>query len=97
MVSSEPNPYRSYRGLTGVNCHGKVFDAASGDLKWLHKSISDLCLRRSILPLSGGMGVGTKGGSCVVVAQHTGDGLHVYAVLKCQGGESMAEVVERAT
>ncbi len=34
--------YSSYQGLTGVNCHGKVFDAASGDLKWLHKSISDL-------------------------------------------------------
>lgn len=32
----------SYRGLTGVNCLGKTFDAASGDLKWLHKSISNL-------------------------------------------------------
>ncbi len=32
----------SYRGLTGVNCHGKMFDASSGDLKWLHKSISNL-------------------------------------------------------
>ncbi len=31
-----------YCGLTGVNHHGKAFDAASGDLKWLHKSISDL-------------------------------------------------------
>ncbi len=34
--------YSSYGGLTGVNCNRKTFDAASGDLKWLHKSISNL-------------------------------------------------------
>jgi len=34
--------YSSYCGLTGVNCNRKAFDAASGDLKWLHKSISNL-------------------------------------------------------
>lgn len=32
----------SYQGLTGVDCKGKVFDAETGDLKWLHKSISNL-------------------------------------------------------
>lgn len=34
--------FSSYKSLTGVNCTAKVFDPASGDLKWLHKSISNL-------------------------------------------------------
>jgi len=38
----ECDGYSCYRGLTGVNCHGKTFDVANGDLKWLHKSISNL-------------------------------------------------------
>jgi len=38
----ECDGYSSYCGLTGVNCNRKAFDAASGDLKWLHKSISNL-------------------------------------------------------
>jgi len=36
------NGYSSYMGVRGANCHGKVFDTASGNLKWLHKSISNL-------------------------------------------------------
>lgn len=38
----ECDGYSSYKNLDGVICHGEVFDAASGSLKWLHKSISNL-------------------------------------------------------
>ena len=42
-----------------------------------------------ILHLPGGVGVGAKGEPCVVVAQHTGDGLDVHAVLQGQGREGV--------
>ena len=38
--------------------------------------------RRLVLHLAGGVGVGAEGESCIVVAQHTGDRLDVYAVLQ---------------
>lgn len=34
--------FSSYKGLTGVACDAKVFDPSNGDLKWLHKAISNL-------------------------------------------------------
>lgn len=34
--------FSSYKGLTGVNCDAKPFNPNNGDLKWLHKSISNL-------------------------------------------------------
>ena len=34
--------FSSYKNLIGVNCDAKAFDPARGDLKWLHKSISNL-------------------------------------------------------
>ena len=34
--------FSSYKGLTGVNCDAKPFNPDRGDLKWLHKSISNL-------------------------------------------------------
>lgn len=51
-------------------------------------------LRCLVLLLSGGVGVGAERESCIVVAQHGGDGFDVYAVLKSQGGEGVPEVVE---
>lgn len=40
------------------------------------------------------MGVGVQGEAGGEVAQHTGDGFDVYAVLQCDGGEGVAEVME---
>lgn len=40
------------------------------------------------------MGVGVQGEAGGVVAQHTGDGFDVHAVLQGQGGEGVAQVVE---
>lgn len=34
--------FSSYKGLTGVACDAKNFDPSNGDLKWLHKAISNL-------------------------------------------------------
>ena len=46
---------------------------------------------RLILNLSSGVGVGAEGEACVVVAQHTADGFHVYAVLEGYCGEGVAQ------
>ena len=46
-------------------------------------------LRRPVLLLSGGVGVGAEGEACVVVAQHTGNRLDVHAVLERQCCEGM--------
>ena len=51
-------------------------------------------LRRLVLHLACGVGVGAQGEARVIVAQHTGDGLDVHAVLECQGGEGMSRIVE---
>ena len=51
-------------------------------------------LRRPVLLLPGGVGVGTEGEARVVVSQHTADRFHVYTVLECQGCESMTQIVE---
>lgn len=45
-----------------------------------------------VLFLAGGVGVGSQSESCVVVAQHGGDGFDVHAVLKSQGGEGVPEI-----
>ena len=45
--------------------------------------------RRLILHLPGGVGVGSEGEACVIVAQHTGNRLDVHTVLEGQGGEGM--------
>ena len=42
-----------------------------------------------VLLLPGGVGVGAKGESRVVVAQHAGHCLDVHAVLQCQGCEGV--------
>lgn len=37
--------------------------------------------RRSfVLLLAGGVGIGAEGEACVIMAQHGGNGFHVYAV-----------------
>ena len=46
-------------------------------------------LRRLILLLPGGVGVGAEGEACVVVAQHTGDRFHIHPVLQGQGRKGM--------
>ena len=62
--------------------------------------LQDLChkishgLRRLILHLPGGVGVGSERESGIVVSQHAADGFYVYAVLKCQSCEGVSEVVE---
>ena len=44
-------------------------------------------LRRPILLLPGGVGIGAEGKACVIVAQHTGDCFHIHAVLESQSRE----------
>ena len=51
-------------------------------------------VRCGFLHGGGGVGVGAQGEAGVVVAQHGGDGLDVYAVLEGQGGEGVAEIRE---
>ena len=34
--------YQAYDGLKNVSVDAKVYDCASGDLKWLHKALSNL-------------------------------------------------------
>lgn len=46
------------------------------------------------LSLGGDVGVGVQSEAGGEVAQHTADGLDVYAVLEGQGGKGVAEVVE---
>ena len=64
---------------------------------WLHdlghKVTHGFCCL--ILDLSGGVGVGTEGEACVVVAQHTADSFHVYAILEGYCGEGVPEAMER--
>ena len=40
------------------------------------------------------VGVGVQGEACGEVSQHAGDSLDVYAVLQCDGGEGVAEVMK---
>ena len=47
-------------------------------------------LRRLVLHLPGGVGVGAEREARVVMAQHTGDRLDVHTVLQGQRGEGMA-------
>ena len=61
--------------------HGLADDAADG------VGGGTLHLRRSV-------GVGAQGKSRVVVAQHTADGFHVYAILQGQRSECVSEVVK---
>ena len=46
--------------------------------------------RRLILHLAGGVGVGAQGEARVVMAQHIGDSLDVYTILRGRGGEGVA-------
>ena len=73
------------------------FGGCLGFYFWLHDLSHEVahgfcCL---ILNLPGGVGVGAEGEACIVVAQHTADGFHVYAVLEGYRGEGVAQAVER--
>ena len=65
-------------------------------LTFLHRLADDCAdgVRRTLLHLDGGVGVGVEREPCGVVAQGSGEGLHVYAVLEGQGGEKMPHVVK---
>ena len=52
------------------------------------------CLCGLVLLLPGGVGVGAECESGIVVAQHAADGFDVHAVLQCQRGEGVSEVVK---
>lgn len=47
-----------------------------------------------VLLLPGGVGVGAQSKARVVVAQHTADGFHVYAILQGQRSECVSEIVK---
>ena len=47
-----------------------------------------------LLLLAGGVGVGSQRESGVVVAQHGGNGFHIYAVLECGGRKSVTKCVK---
>ena len=85
-----------------ATCAERVREYRTGSLAFLpgvflvcFYLLHDLCheaahrLRRLILHLPGGVGVGAEGEACVIVPQHTGDRLDVHSVLKGQRGESV--------
>ena len=47
-----------------------------------------------ILLLAGGVGVGSQGEARVVVPQHGRNRFYIDAILKCQRGECVSEIVE---
>lgn len=49
-----------------------------------------------LLHLGGGVGVGVEREACGVVAQGSGEGFHVYAVLEGQGGEKVPHLMKLA-
>ena len=51
-------------------------------------------MRRLILLLPRGVGVGAQGESGVGVTQHAGHCLHVYAALERHGSEAMTQVCQ---
>ena len=75
-----------------VPTSGPVFFALLCSHDLLHEVAHGF--RCFVLLLPGGVGVGAKSESGVVVAQHTGHCLDVHAVLQCQGCEGMAEVMK---
>ena len=52
------------------------------------------CLRRSVLLLPGGVGVGAEGEAGVVVSQHTADSFGICPILESQSRERVAKLVE---
>ena len=58
-----------------------------------HEAAHGLCGLVLLLPCS--VGVGAQGEARVVVSKHIADGFHVYAVLQCQRGECVSEVVKK--
>ena len=62
----------------------------------LHHSFHEVphLLRRLLLHLPGGVGVGTKGEPCIVVPQHRGDCFHIHTILQRHGSEGVPEIVE---
>ena len=59
---------------------------------WLHDLGHEVAhsFCSQILDLTGGVGVGAEGESGIVVAQHTADGFHVYAILEGYCGKGVA-------
>ena len=82
-----PERFREHRAGSLVFLPGVFSGFGSGSHHLIHEIAHGL--RRLILHLPGGVGVGAKGKPRVVVAQHTGDCLDIHAVLECQGGEGM--------
>ena len=51
-------------------------------------------LGRLILLLLCSVGIGAEGESGIIVAQHTGYGLYIHAVLQGRGSEGMSQIME---
>ena len=93
MTHTAKCPKRDREYQTGSFAFLSGFFAGFFALHDLRHEISH-CLCRSILLLSGGVGVSAQGEARVVVPQHTADCFDVYTILECQGRECVSEVVK---
>ena len=78
------------KGLRPLYCR----DLFNSVLPSLHRQHVTHSRGSFLLGTGGDVGVGIQCEPCGEVAQHTGDGLDVHAVLQRQGCEGMAQVVE---
>ena len=79
-------PERDRECQTGSSAFLPGFFAAFSSLHDPRHEVSHR-LRRPILLLPGGVGVGAEGEARIVVSQHTGDRFHIYTVLEGQSRE----------
>ena len=84
--------FREYRAGSLAFLPG-AFGGSGVGLHHLGHEISH-SFRCLILHLAGGVGVGSEGKACVIVAQHTGDRLDVHSVLQGQSSEGVPKIME---
>ena len=89
------DPHGEMRGKS-QRALGRKFAFLSGAFEAVSLLLHYLCheaahsLRRLILHLPGGVGIGAQGEPRIVVAQHTGHCLDVHPILQGQRGEGVA-------